>query len=100
MPSSRVGTEAPVCIRLGPLGRAGKARGGGGEEQLLPSHSSCDPLMKFWGDGGGGSELRAKKEFLKTQLVQKSDFLKAGGQDPRREELIVYPPVGRGSDTV
>ena len=40
--------------------------------------------MKFWGDGGG-PEPTAKKEFLKTSLVQKKVILfkhgdKAGGQ--------------------
>ena len=38
--------------------------------------------MKFWGDGSRGLELTAKKEFLKTSLVQKDDFIKAHGQDP------------------
>ena len=39
--------------------------------------------MKFWGDGGlWGPEMTAKKEFLKTSLVQKGDFIKAWGQDP------------------
>ena len=35
--------------------------------------------MGFW--NGGGSELTAKKEFLKTSLVQKGDFIRARGQD-------------------
>lgn len=41
-------------------------------------------LMRFWGDGGvrGVQQLMAKKDFLKTPLVQKSDLIKAQGQDP------------------
>ena len=36
--------------------------------------------MKFWGDGGGRDlEPTAKKEFLKTSLVQKGDFIGAPG---------------------
>ena len=31
---------------------------------------------------GSGLEPMAKKEFLKMSLVQKGDFIKAGGQDP------------------
>ena len=30
---------------------------------------------------GGGSKLKANKEFLKTSLVEKGDFIKAQGQD-------------------
>ena len=32
--------------------------------------------------GFAGSGTHAKKEFLKTSLVQKGDFIKAQGQDP------------------
>ena len=39
-------------------------------------------MTGFWGDGGQGLELKAKKEFRKTSLVQKGDFIKALGQDP------------------
>ena len=35
--------------------------------------------MRFW--NGGGSELMDKKDFLKTSLVQKGDFIRAWGQD-------------------
>ena len=41
--------------------------------------------MGFWGDGGC-PEPMAKKEFLKTPLVQKRDFIKAWEQDPWAEE--------------
>ena len=43
--------------------------------------------MKFWGDGSRGLELTAKKEFLKTSLVQKDDFIKAQGQDHGQKKL-------------
>ena len=46
---------------------------------ILPHVPSL--MMKFWGDGEV-SERTAKKEFLKMSLVQKSDFIKALGQDP------------------
>ena len=41
-------------------------------------------LMRFlgWQWGSWGLEPMAKKEFLKTSLVQKGDFMKAQGQDP------------------
>ena len=40
--------------------------------------------MKFWGETGGswGPEPMAKKEFLKTSVVQNGDFIKAWEQDP------------------
>ena len=39
----------------------------------------------------------AKKEFLKTSLVQKGDFLKAKRAAPDAEEtLVIYLGVGRG----
>lgn len=49
--------------------------------------------MRFWSDGD--SELAAKKEFLKTSLVQKSGFIKARGQDPRAERAV----LGLGGET-
>ena len=43
-------------------------------------------LMRFSGDGGG-SELTAKKKFLKTTSVQKGDFTKTQGQSCGQKEL-------------
>ena len=43
--------------------------------------------MKFQGDGGSrGPEPMAKKEFLKTSLVQKGDFIEAGDRTHGQEE--------------
>ena len=39
-----------------------------------------DEVLGRW-EGSWGLELTAKKEFLKTSLVQKGDFIKAQGQD-------------------
>ena len=40
-------------------------------------------LMTFGDDGGSwGRELMARKEFLKTSLVQKGDFIEAWGTGP------------------
>ena len=36
-----------------------------------------------------GPEPRAEKEFLKTPLVQNSDFIKAWGQDPWAEKAAL-----------
>ena len=36
-------------------------------------------VIRFWGNRG--LEPTAKKEFLKTSLVQKGDFIKTWGQD-------------------
>ena len=46
-------------------------------------------VMGFWRDGGG-SELTAKKEFLKTSSVQTGDVIKARGQDPWAERTVLY----------
>nr|XP_060475687.1 uncharacterized protein LOC132669701 [Panthera onca] len=58
-------------------------------------------LMKFWGDGGSwGPEPTAKKEFLKTSLVQKVILLKHGDRTHGQEELhwgnITQIPPGEG----
>ena len=45
-------------------------------------------LMGFWGDGGC-PEPMAKKEFLKTPLVQKGDFIKAHLQNPWAERAAL-----------
>ena len=44
--------------------------------------------MGFWGDGGC-PEPMAKKEFLKTPLVQKGDFIKAHLQNPWAERAAL-----------
>ena len=38
----------------------------------------------------GGSELTAKKEVLKTSLVQKGDFIEAWGQDLWAERAALW----------
>ena len=72
-----------------------------------PNPQLCN-VMRLWGDGGVfmGSEPTAKKEFLKTSLVQKGDFIKVGGQDSwvgraapdPVERLVIY--LGVGGDKV
>ena len=51
----------------------------------LPPKMEADEVLGWW----WGSEPTAKKEFLKTSLVQKGDFLKALGQDPWAERAAL-----------
>ena len=62
--------------------------------------NNTDEVWEWWQD----SEPMIKKEFLKTSLVQKGDFIKARGrthgqkelpQDPE-ERLVIYYGVGEG----
>ena len=50
-------------------------------------------MMRFLGVVVGfmGSGADAKKEFLKTSLVQKGDFIEAWGQDPWAEKAAPRP---------
>ena len=53
--------------------------------QKLHSVWNKDQTAPVWW-GFRGLELTAKKEFLKTSLVQKGDFIKARGQDSGQKE--------------
>ena len=63
--------------------------------------STCGEVLGWW----GVPQPRAKKEFLKTSLVQKGDFIKAQGQGPWarksctgvvKSDWLLYYGVGDG----